>query len=159
MKVLGVDPGTGRLGWAVLEGTRVKQQMVEYGCIETKSGLTPSRRLEVLYERLDEIFEKFSPDVAAVEELYFFKNAKTVIRVSEARGVAVVCLARKKIPVYDYTPLQVKQTVTGYGRADKKQVQMMVKSILKLPVMPQPDDAADAVAIALTHFFTNQDLT
>ena len=158
MKVLGIDPGTGRLGWAVLEGSRVKQEVVGYGCIETKSGLVSARRLELLYEQLDELFEKYVPDVAAVEELFFFKNAKTVIRVSEARGVAVVCIARKKVPVYDYTPLQVKQAVTGYGRADKRQVQMMVKSILRLEVMPQPDDAADAVAVALTHFFTNRDL-
>jgi crossover junction endodeoxyribonuclease RuvC len=157
-KVLGIDPGTGRLGWAVVRGNRINQELEEYGCIETKKGLGSARRLELVYEGLESLIEKFKPDVSAVEELYFFKNQKTVIRVGEARGVAVVCLARNKIPVFDYTPLQIKQSVTGYGRADKKQVQLMVKNILKLKTIPRPDDAADAVAVALTHLFFNQDL-
>jgi crossover junction endodeoxyribonuclease RuvC len=158
MRVLGIDPGTGRMGWAFVEGNRVRQALVACGCVETEAGLSSSRRLEILFDALGKLIEEYGPDEAAVEEIYFFKNAKTVIRVSEARGVVILGLTKYQLPVFDYTPLQVKQAVTGYGRAEKKQVQMMVKSILKLDTVPKPDDAADAVAVALTHFFTNIDL-
>lgn len=158
MKILGIDPGYGRVGWAVVEGNRSVQQLVEYGCFETKAGLESSLRLQLIYDEMQRLVAEFSPDEAVVEELFFFKNQKTVMQVGQARGVIVVSLVRAQVPVYEYTPLQVKQSVTGYGRAEKQQVQMMVKSILKLKVVPQPDDAADAVAVALTHFFTHRNL-
>lgn len=156
MKVLGIDPGYGRVGWAVVEGHRSVQKLVQYGCFETKAGLESSRRLQLIYEEMQRLVVEFTPDEAVVEELFFFKNQKTVMQVGQARGVIVVSLVQAKVPVFEYTPLQVKQSVTGYGRAEKQQVQMMVKSILKLKTIPRPDDAADAVAVALTHFFTNR---
>lgn len=158
-RVMGIDPGTGRTGWAILEGNRVRQSLIEFGCITTKPNSKPSQRLKIIYEELEELIEKYKPEVVAIEEIYFFKNAKTVIRVAEARGVAVVVFENKGVEVYDYTPLQVKQAVAGYGRAEKSQVERMVKSILKLKDMPKKyDDAVDAVAVGLTHMFTNADM-
>jgi crossover junction endodeoxyribonuclease RuvC len=158
MKVLGIDPGYGRFGWAVLEGNRARQTLLACGCEETlASAGAPSRYLAIL-EKLEGLIEEFKPEEAAVETLFFFKNAKTVIKVSESRGVVVVGLVRAGVAVYDYTPLQVKQTVTGYGRAEKQQIQTMVKAILKLKEVPKPDDAADAVAVGLTHLMTNQEI-
>lgn len=158
MKVLGIDPGYGRVGWAVVEGNRSVQKLEEYGCFETKVGLESSRRLQLIYDEMQRLVAEFGPDEAVVEELFFFKNQKTVMQVGQARGVIVLSLVQAQVPVFEYTPLQVKQSVTGYGRAEKQQVQMMVKSILKLKTIPRPDDAADAVAVALTHFFTNRTL-
>ena len=158
MKVLGIDPGYGRVGWAVLEGDQTRQQVVDWGCVETASDAARAKRLGCVYERLEGLVREFRPDEVAVEEIYFFKNQKTVIRVGEARGVILICMEKLGLPVYDYTPLQVKLAVTGYGKADKKQVQIMVKSILQLKEVPKPDDAADAVAVALTHMFTNKEL-
>lgn len=157
-RVLGIDPGTGRTGWAVVEGNRARQELVASGCFETKPKMKQSKRLKLIFEKVQELVQEFEVGEAAVEELYFFKNAKTVIRVGEARGATIAALEQKGVVVYDYTPLQVKQTVSGYGRADKKQVQQMVKRILRLEEVPKPDDAADAVAVALTHFFTNKNL-
>ena len=158
-RVMGIDPGTGRTGWAIVDGNKSRQDLVEFGCITTKPNSKASYRLEIIFNEIEELVDRYKPDVVAVEELYFFKNAKTVIRVAEARGVAVVALQKKGMEVYDYTPLQVKQAVTGYGRAEKSQVERMVESILKLKNMPKKyDDAVDAIAVALTHFFTNQDM-
>lgn len=154
VRVLGIDPGFGRLGWAVLDGNRVKQSLVGWGCFETESGIESARRYELVVLELERLIEEYEPGVAAVEDIFFFKNAKTVIRVAESRGVVVVGCKRAGLEVFDYTPLQVKQAVSGYGRADKKQVQQMVKTILKLDKIPKPDDAADAVAVGLTHLFT-----
>jgi crossover junction endodeoxyribonuclease RuvC len=158
MRVLGIDPGTGRMGWSVVEGNRSKQALVACGCIETQVKGVPSQRLATLHTELVRLMGEYRPEVAAVEELYFFKNAKTVIRVSEARGMAIALFALSGLQVFDYTPLQIKQTVTGYGRAEKQQVQMMVKSMLKLSQPIKPDDAADAVAVAVTHLVFNQAL-
>jgi crossover junction endodeoxyribonuclease RuvC len=159
MKVIGIDPGYGRFGWAILDGNKVNQVLVSFGCEETLLGDTaPSRYLQVLV-KLEELIKTYKPVEAAVESLFYFKNAKTVIKVSESRGVVVVGLARAGIKIFDYTPLQVKQTVTGYGRAEKTQVQTMVKAILKLKEVPKPDDAADAVAVGLTHLFYNQKMS
>jgi crossover junction endodeoxyribonuclease RuvC len=156
MIMIGIDPGYGRFGWAILEGSRAKQNMLTCGCEETKSDLAaPLRYLQIL-KKLEVLIEEYKPEEAAVESLFYFKNAKTVIKVSESRGVVVVGLARAGIKVFDYTPLQVKQTVTGYGRAEKAQVQLMIKAILKLKEIPKPDDAADAVAVGLTHLIYNQ---
>jgi crossover junction endodeoxyribonuclease RuvC len=154
-KVLGIDPGFGRIGWAIVEGNRSAQTLVEYGCIETNAKSdVPSRLLE-LSTKLTDIITKHQPEVGVVEELYFFKNQKTVMQVAQARGAIVVALKLAGLGVVSYTPLQVKQSVSGYGRADKHQVQEMVKRILHLKTIPQPDDAADAVAVALTHLFTS----
>ena len=159
MRVLGIDPGTGRLGWALVEGNRAKQTLLVCGCFETKVNGVAAKRLAEISYFIEELVEKYKPDEAAVEDLFFFKNAKTVIRVSESRGVVVAGIARQSIPVFDYTPLQVKQTVTGYGRAEKAQVQKMMKAILHLETVPKPDDAADAVAVGVTHLLFNRQLT
>lgn len=154
-KVLGIDPGFGRIGWAIVAGNRSVQQLDAYGCIETNAATdVPSRLLE-LTTKLTDIIALHQPEVGVVEELYFFKNQKTVMQVAQARGAIVVALKQAGLPVASYTPLQVKQSVSGYGRADKHQVQEMVKRILRLKTVPQPDDAADAVAVALTHLFTS----
>lgn len=158
MRVLGIDPGFGRMGWAVVEGSRSRQQLVEYGCLETSPNDSLNVRLEEIYDGVCELVEKYQPEAAAVEEIYYFKNAKSVIGVGQARGVVLVALVKKKVAAFNYTPLQIKRCVAGYGQADKKQMQMMVKSQLKLAAVPKPDDAADAVAAALTHIFTNQEL-
>jgi crossover junction endodeoxyribonuclease RuvC len=170
MRVFGIDPGTGRMGWAIVEGNRSKQVLVACGCVETfrledgrkkkeeRIEYDSSRRLVELHHGLEQIIEEFRPEVAAVEDLFFFKNAKTVISVAEARGMVVTLCGLKGMEVYDYTPLQVKQTITGYGRADKQQVELMVKAMLKIRGTIKPDDAADAVAVGLTHLIFNQQL-
>lgn len=166
MRVLGIDPGTGRMGWAVVEGNRVRQVLVACGCVETSAKIpisnakcqngSDAERLVELHVELEKIIDKFKPEVAAVEDLFYFKNAKTVIGVAEARGMAVTLCARKGMRVYDYTPLQVKQTIVGYGRAEKQQVEIMVKAMLRIKEKIKPDDAADAVAVGLTHLMFNQ---
>jgi crossover junction endodeoxyribonuclease RuvC len=151
MRILGIDPGTGRVGWAVMELDKGKERLIECGCFETKANSALTGRLVLVYDFILELIEKFKPDEAAVEDLFFATNAKTAISVGMSRGVIVLALTQKGVPSFDYAPLKVKMAVVGYGKADKKQVQFMVKQILKLPEIPQPDDAADAVALALTH--------
>ncbi len=156
MKVLGIDPGFGRLGWAILEGNKQKQMVVEFGCLETSPKKELSERLLEVNQFVEQLISKHSPDMAAVEELYFFKNAKTVIGVSQAQGAVLVALEKNSVPSCRYTPLQVKSTVAGYGKADKRQVQEMTRRLLNLENIPKPDDAADACAVALTHFFMDE---
>lgn len=151
MKVLGIDPGTGRLGWAVLEKKKGKEELIECGCIETKANTPLPIRLETIFIRLKEIIEQYKPEMAAIEDLFFAKNQKTVISVGAARGVAILVCQLGKIKITNYTPLQVKSRLTGFGKADKKQVEYMVKQILKIKELPYLDDAIDAIAIALTH--------
>lgn len=162
IKILGIDPGTGRMGWGLIR-TNGSQggspEPLKYGCIQTKPHTPKLERLIHIYRSLCDIIEKEKPDEIAIEELFFFKNAKTVISVAEARGVAVVCGLKFDIPVFEYTPLQVKQAITGYGRADKKQMQEMVRVTCKLKECPTPDDAADALAIAICHAQTNHQLS
>ena len=153
-----MDPGFGRIGWAIVEGNSAKQSIVGFGCLETSKDDHMSIRLGEIYDHVLELVEKYKPDEAAVEELYFFKNAKTVIGVGQARGVILLALVKSKIKTTDYTPLQVKSSIAGYGRADKRQVQVMLKALLNLPSIPKPDDAADACAVALTHFFVDKRL-
>lgn len=153
MKVLGIDPGTGRLGWAIIEKKNGKESMVECGCFETKANSDQADRLLKIFNFLNQLIDKHKPDAAAIENLFFANNAKTVMSVSEARGVVLLACKQAGMDVNSYTPLQIKSALTGYGKADKKQVQYMVMQILKLDKVPQPDDAADAVAAALTHFF------
>lgn len=147
MKILGIDPGTAILGYGVVEGAK----HVVHGVIRTETGLKPEIRLLKIYDELLILIDKYMPDEIAVESLFFFKNAKTVISVGEARGVVLLVAAKRGIPVYSYTPLQVKQGITTYGRASKQEVQEMVKILLELDNIPKPDDAADALAIAITH--------
>lgn len=149
MIILGIDPGTATTGYGVLESENGKLKMIENGCVLTSKDLEMSERLDILGREIKNLVGKFNPDVLAIEELFYFKNKKTVISVGQARGVAVFIGKSCGVEVHEYTPLQVKQAVTGYGRADKKQVQMMVKNILKLKEIPKPDDAADALAVAI----------
>lgn len=156
MLILGVDPGTARLGWGTIVDKNNQPTVGNYGCLETKSTDPESKRLLNLFTGFSKILKKFHPDAVAVEDLFFFKNQKTVIKVSQARGAILVASELLGFPVFSYTPLQVKSAVTGYGRADKNQVQQMTKNILKLEFIPQPDDAADALAVALTHAFSRK---
>jgi crossover junction endodeoxyribonuclease RuvC len=151
MRILGIDPGTAIVGWAVLEEERGRLVPLAYGHISTSPKNTLSERLVEISRDLRDIIEAHAPDEAAVEELFFFKNVTTAMAVSHARGVILLTLEALKVRMFEYTPLQVKQSLTGYGRAEKAQVQMMVKSVLKLQSVPKPDDTADAIAIALCH--------
>lgn len=152
IKILGIDPGTGLMGWGLVQkNARGVVTPLKYGCIRTDSKAKMDDRLFTIYTSLCDIIEKNKPDCLAIEELFFSTNQKTVMTVSQARGVAIVCAKISNLSVFEYTPLQVKQALTGYGRADKKQMQEMVRISCKLKECPQPDDAADALAIALCH--------
>ena len=151
MKILGIDPGYAILGYGVVEKIGNKFKVCDYGAITTDAGTPMTERLEHLYDSLREIIEEHRPDVASIEELFFNNNAKTAILVGEARGVAVLACADGGLEIEEYTPLQIKQALVGYGRADKKQVQIMVKTILNLKEIPKPDDTADALAAAICH--------
>ncbi len=149
MIILGIDPGTATTGYGVIENIKSELKVIDYGCILTDKKLQMPERLDFLGEELKKIIKKYKPQVMAVEELFFFKNAKTIITVGQARGVILFVGKNQGLEIYEYTPLQVKQAVVGYGRADKKQVQNMVKAILGLKSTPKPDDAADALATAI----------
>ena len=154
MLILGVDPGTARLGWGTIKEKKGDQTLGHYGCIQTPKTDPEPLRLKKLYNQFVKLIKIHKPDAIAVEDLFFFKNQKTIIKVSQARGVILLASELQKVPTFSYTPLQIKQAVTGYGRADKNQVSQMTKSILKLDAIPKPDDAADALAVALTHAFS-----
>lgn len=151
MIILGIDPGYAIVGWGVLEYNAGKFKTVAYGSIVTPAGMEPALRLAEIHRGMNDIIDKYKPDQMAVEELFFNTNSKTAIMVAEARGVILVAAKLKGVEIYEYTPLQVKQAVVGYGRADKKQVISMVTSLLNLPKPPKPDDTADALAIAMCH--------
>ncbi len=152
MIILGIDPGLATVGYAVLSVTNNETRLIECGAITSPKGTSTDARLGTIYKEIRAIIKKFKPHRAGVEELFFYKNQKTVMAVSQARGVILLALNHHGIKVQEYTPLQVKQAVTGYGRADKQQVQKMLKLLLCLSSIPRPDDAADALAIALcTH--------
>ncbi|MFC1627203.1 crossover junction endodeoxyribonuclease RuvC [Patescibacteria group bacterium] len=154
MIIIGIDPGTARLGWGVIKTNSGQQTVDKYGCLETpKTDLEP-KRLESLFNNFKKLLKKHQPDAVVVEDIFFSKNQKTVIKVSQARGVILLASQLQKIPTFSYTPPQIKLAVTGYGKADKRQVQQMTKTILKLPSIPKPDDTADALAVALTHAFS-----
>lgn len=155
MKVIGIDCGLAITGWAVLEKNSNMlnkcPRVINYGVIRTEAGMKNGERLSKLYDDLASLIKKYKPDAAAIEDLFYFKNQKTVIKVGQARGVTILAAQKLKLDIFDYTPLQVKQAVCGYGRATKDQVQRMVKAILRLEKIPKPDDAADALAIAICH--------
>ena len=151
MRVLGIDPGVATIGFGVVDFQRSAHRLVQYGVITTPAGLPLSRRLLQICEDMGELLGRFRPDEAAVEELFFTKNITTGIAVAHGRGVILLELERDGIPVYEYTPMQVKQAVAGYGGADKRQVMLMTQRLLKMREIPRPDDAADALAIAICH--------
>ena len=151
MRILGVDPGYAILGWGVLDLKGNHFSVVDYGAITTAAKMDMPLRLQHLYIQLCAVIEKYKPEVASMEERFFNSNAKTAIMVGQARGVAVLACVNGGLEVNEYTPLQIKQALVGYGRADKKQVQAMVKAILNLSEVPKPDDTADAVAAAICH--------
>ncbi len=151
MRILGIDPGIATVGFGVVDSDKNRQELVTCGVITTPAGLPLSERLARIYEDVCELIGTFSPDAAAVEELFFNTNITTGIAVAHGRGVILLACRRSGVRVYEYTPLQVKQAVAGYGLAEKKQVIAMVKRLLKLKADPKPDDAADAVALALCH--------
>jgi len=156
MLILGLDPGTATVGYAILDKNKSKLTAVEYGCIKTSSCQPAGDRLVCIEKELQKIIKLFKPDEAAVEKLFFLNNITTAMAVSQARGVMILTLAKLKLPTFEYTPLQVKLTVTGYGKAPKMQIQRMVKGILGLKELPHPDDAADALAIAICHANTRK---
>lgn len=157
MIILGIDPGTATTGFGIIKKTgNEKIITIDYGCIKTKPGTAAGERLKILNRDLGKLIKKYQPDVIAVERLFFFKNLKTAMPVSEAKGVILFTAAKNKIPTYEFTPLQVKMTVAGYGKAEKKQVQKMVKNLLNLEEVPKTDDAADALGIALCYLFQSR---
>ena len=151
LTILGIDPGYAILGWGVIEYRASRHRLIGYGAVRTEKGEPMPERLKRIYDGLAGIIAEYAPDVCSVEELFFNSNQKTAIGVGEARGVAVVACANAGLPVYEYTPLQIKQALTGYGRAEKQQMQEMVRMVLGLEEAPRPDDAADAVAAAICH--------
>lgn len=151
IKILGIDPGTATTGWAILEQHKKDLVPIAYGHISTSPKNSTCQRLKEIAADIEEIIKKYQPTEGAVEDLFFFKNIKTAMKVSQSRGVIMLTLIKAGLAVFEYTPLQVKQAVTGYGRADKRQVQEMVKNILKLKEVPTPDDTADAIAIGICH--------
>lgn len=154
MRVLGIDPGIGRLGWGVIEVQSGNLKVQSYDCFETPSIMEVPKRLELIYAHMLSIIDEYKPDALGIEDLFFSNNAKTAFVVGQARGVVLLAAAQKNLSIGVYTPLQVKSAVTGYGKAEKRQVGEMVKILLKLKSVPKPDDTADALAIAITHAFS-----
>jgi len=154
MRILGIDPGTATTGWGLVEVEGTKLKAGSCGCILTPAKQNQAKRLAHIFDDLNLIIKKTKPDILAIEKLFFINNVKTAMTVGEARGVCLLVAEQNKIPIFEYTPLQVKQALTGYGKAEKKQIQMMVKNLLKLKATPKPDDMADALAIAITHAHT-----
>jgi crossover junction endodeoxyribonuclease RuvC len=151
MRVIGIDPGTAITGWGVVEGEGSYLNLVAVGVITTSPGIPLPKRLQIIYRELTLLIEEWQPESSAVEELFFSKNAKTALAVGHGRGVALLALANANLSIAEYKPLEVKQAITGYGGADKWQIQQMVKLLLSLDEIPRPDDAADALAVAICH--------
>ncbi len=153
MRILGIDPGTGIMGFGVIEVTGTTLSLVDAGVITTPAHTPHDERLEDIYHSLVEIITTTKPDMLSIEKLFFMRNITTAMSVAEARGVALLSARLHSLPIHEYTPMQIKQTATGYGRADKKQVQEMVRVHLNLRDVPKPDDCADALAAAITHAY------
>lgn len=151
MRILGLDPGTAITGFGIIDKIGNSFKAVEYGCIRTPANMELCQRLTIIHQEVSDLIERFSPREVAIEELFFNNNARTALSVGHARGVIMLAAAQAQLPIAEYTPLQVKQAVVGYGRAEKNQVQVMIKTLLNLPAIPKPDDVADALAIALCH--------
>ena len=151
MRILGIDPGFAITGYSIIDYQGNKFKLIDSGAITTKAGVSFPLRLTKIYDDLNMIIDEFKPDVISVEELFFNNNAKTAINVAQARGVVLIVGCKKNIPTFEYTPLQIKQAVAGYGRADKIQVQKMVKTILNVESLPKLDDTTDSMAAAICH--------
>lgn len=156
MRILGIDPGYAIMGWGVIEKKGNTLTPIAYGAITTDKDMPMPARLKHLYSSLMDVIAEYQPEEASIEELYFHTNAKTVIFVGEARGVAVLACANSGVEIFEYTPLQIKTSITGNGRAEKKQVQAMVTRLLSLEEVPKPDDTADAIAAAICHSYVGQ---
>ncbi|MGI6360987.1 MAG: crossover junction endodeoxyribonuclease RuvC [Bacillota bacterium] len=158
MIILGIDPGTATTGYGLIEMSGNKHRLVDYGCIRTPAGKIMSARLEMIYEAMRELVKRHHPDQVAIEQLFFNRNITTALSVGQARGVLLLAVEQSQVPIAEYTPLQVKQAIVGYGGAEKKQVQYMVARVLNLKNPPKSDDAADALAIAIchAHFYQNR---
>lgn len=154
MRIIGVDPGIARTGFGVIDFVSEQFTTLEYGCIQTCASLPAPVRLQQIYHELQEVLNRHKPSQFAIEELFFNKNSRTALAVGEGRGVTILAAANANLPVCEYTPLQIKQAVVGYGQSTKQQVQYMVKAILKLKELPNPDDIADALAVAICHAYT-----
>ncbi len=159
MKILGIDPGFAIVGYGVIDHTGNKFKTIKYGAVTTEANEDMFLRFKKIYDSLTEIINEHKPDAMAIEELFFNSNQKTAINVAQARGIILLSALNANVPVFEYTPLQVKQAVVGYGRADKGQVQQMVKALLNLEKVPKPDDTADALAIAICHAHSSGSLT
>jgi len=156
MRILGIDPGYAIMGYGIVDKNGNRFTPVTYGAVTTDKDMAMPDRLKTLYNGLMEIIAEYQPDEVSIEELYFNTNAKTVIFVGEARGVAILACTNSGLPVYEYTPLQIKTSMTGYGRAQKPQVQAMVTRVLNLSAVPKPDDVADALAAAVCHGYNGE---
>jgi crossover junction endodeoxyribonuclease RuvC len=154
MRIIGIDPGTGILGFGIIEVHDRKLELIDAGVIRTPVKQKDDLRLETIYNELSNIIKESKPDVMSVEKLFFAKNVTTAMSVAQARGVVLLCGRQAGMDIYEYTPMQIKQSLTGYGKAEKKQIQEMVKTILALKEIPKPDDCADALAAAITHSMT-----
>ncbi|RKD23917.1 crossover junction endodeoxyribonuclease RuvC [Ammoniphilus oxalaticus] len=151
MRIIGIDPGIAIVGFGIIEKQGSRLIPIQYGCLRTKAHTPEPLRLKQIYEALTSILEKYQPEVMAIEKIFFNRNVTTAFSVGQARGVMVLAAEQAAMPVYEYTPLQMKQAVVGYGQAEKRQVQEMVKLLLHLKEAPKPDDTADALGIAITH--------
>lgn len=151
MRIIGIDPGTGTLGFGIIEAAKGQAQLVDAGVIRTPAKENDAVRLQTIFDELTDIIAETKPQEMAVEKLFFAQNVTTAMTVAQARGVVLLTGRQAGLTIYEYTPLQIKQALTGYGRAEKKQIQEMVRVLLKLKTVPQPDDCADALACALTH--------
>ena len=151
MIILGIDPGLATLGYGVIEADNNRRRLIQFGTLTTPAGQPMPQRLRAIFQGMNQLMDIYQPDDVAFEELFFSKNITTGMAVSAARGVALVAVVQRTDELYEYTPMQIKQSVTGYGGADKHQVQQMVRMLLKMKEIARPDDAADALAVALTH--------
>ncbi|WP_160034371.1 crossover junction endodeoxyribonuclease RuvC [Paenibacillus sp. An7] len=151
MRFLGIDPGIAIVGFGFIDKTGSKLTPVQYGCIQTEAHTPDEERLLHVYEAMLQLIDKYKPDAVALEKLFFNRNVTTAMSVSQARGVLILAAIQRGLPIAEYTPMQVKQAIVGYGKAEKRQVQEMVKMYLKLQAIPKPDDVADALAVAICH--------
>ncbi|MGG0824286.1 crossover junction endodeoxyribonuclease RuvC [Paenibacillus turicensis] len=151
MRILGIDPGIAIVGFGFIDKVGHKITPVQYGCIQTEAHTPDEERLLHVYEAMVQLIEKYKPDTVAFEKLFFNRNVTNAMSVSQARGVLILAATQKGLPIAEYTPMQVKQAVVGYGKAEKKQVQEMTRMFLKLQAIPKPDDVADALAVAICH--------
>jgi len=152
MRILGLDPGTATTGYGIIDEVEGRLSLVAYGVISTEAGEPAAQRLQVIYNELNALLDQYAPDTAGVEELFFGRNITTAVTVGQARGVLLLALANAGIPIGEYSPPRIKESVTGYGKADKAQVQLMVRNLLDLEETPRPDDAADGLAVAIAHY-------